>query len=148
MERKEIAKILRENGSNCAQAVVVPFSVVLGSDPVHTFKMAEALGFGLGDGDGMCGALTGAAMMVGMKKSDGDIDNPGTKKMTYNTISLLKKEFTEKMGGNTCRKLKNDGKCEKCVALACELLDKYLLGIYPDGERPDIKVIRNEHAKF
>ena len=150
MDRKEIALELRKHGYNCAQAVAVAFSNVLGSDPIHTFKMAEALGFGMGDGEGPCGALGAAALMVGMKKSDGDIENPRTKRQSYTTMSMLKQEFKDRVGDTVCRNIKANEKvsCEECVLLSCELLDKYLLGIYPDGEEPDIKVIKNPGAKF
>lgn len=149
MDRKEVALLLRQNGFNCAQSVAVAFSNVLGSDPIHTFKMAEPFGFGMGDGESDCGCISAMAMMVGMKKSDGDIDNPKTKRQSYRMISTIKNEFKDRVGETTCRKIK-EGKvsCEECIAISCELLDKYLLGIYPDGEDPDIKVIRNKDAKF
>lgn len=149
MDRKEIALELRRNGFNCAQAVAVAFSNVLGSDPIHTFKMAEPFGFGLGDGEDLCGCISAMALMVGMKKSDGEIENPKTKRQSYRTISTMKEEFRSRVGESTCRKIKEGNiSCNECIAISCELLDKYLLGIYPDGEEPDIKVIRNKDAKF
>lgn len=154
MDRKEVALELYKNGSNCAQAVAVAFANVMGVDPIDTFKMAEPFGFGMGDSLGPCGALSGACMVVGMKRSDADIENPKSKRECYTLISAMKNEFAERAGGYTCQEIKSHGdketrmKCSECVALACELADKYLLGIYPDGEEPEIKVIKNEHAKF
>lgn len=149
MDRKEIALELRKNGFNCAQSVAVAFSNVLGCEAIHTFKMAEPFGFGMGDGESQCGCLSAIAMMVGMKKSDGDIENPRTKRQSYTMISAIKNEFKDKVGDTICKNIKGgEVSCEECILLSCELLDKYLLGIYPDGEEPDIKVIRNRDAKF
>lgn len=150
MDRKEVALELRRHGYTCSQAVAVAFSNVLGSDPIHTFKMAEPFGFGMGDGEGVCGALSGACLMVGMKKSDGDIENPRTKRQSYTTMAMIKQEFSSKIGSCICRDIKANEKvsCDECIAFSCELLDKYLLGIYEDGEEPEIKVIRNKNAKF
>ncbi len=154
MDRKEVALELHKNGFNCAQAVTVAFASTMGVDPIQTFKMAEAFGFGMGDSLATCGALTGAAMVVGMKRSDADLDNPKSKRDCYRLINAIKTEFADRAGATICHDLKgmDTGKplmsCTACIGLACELLDKYLLGIYPDGEEPDIKVIKNPNAKF
>ena len=154
MDRKEIANELHKNGFNCAQAVAVAFCNTMGADPVQAFKMAEPFGFGMGDSYGPCGALSGACMVVGMKRSDADLDNPKSKRDCYRLISAIKAEFNERVGATVCHEIKGmDGgeqklSCDGCIELGCELLDKYLLGIYPDGEEPDIKVIKNPNAKF
>ena len=155
MDRKEMALMLHENHFNCAQSLVCAYANVLGADPIQAFKMAESFGFGMGSMS-TCGCLTASAMLVGLKKSDGDLDNPKTRRQCYNTIKMITQEFEDKFGSTLCRDLKTgagegDGTkkrvpCEELIAYTVEMLDRYLLGIY-DGD-DEIKVIRNEHAKF
>ena len=155
MDRKEIAVTLHQNHFNCAQCIVCAFSNVLGADAIQAFKMAEALGLGMGS-MGTCGCLTAAAMMVGMKKSDGDLDNPRTRRQCYMTMQMITREFEEKFGSTICAELKS-GKdengedkdlfsCNDRISYTVEMLDRHLLGI-SDGEN-EIRVIKNPHAKF
>ncbi len=126
--------MLNNNGFNCAQCVACSFCNVMGADPVETFRMAEALGFGMGS-MGTCGAVTAMALVVGMKISDGNLDNPKTKKQCYNMMQTLTKEFADKNGSIICSELKgvHTGKvlrsCKGCIEDAVQLLDKHLLGI-------------------
>jgi len=155
MDRKEMALMLNDNHFNCAQSLVCSFVNVLGADPIQAYKMAEPFGFGMGSMS-TCGCLTGAAMLVGLKKSDGDMDNPKTRRMCYNTIKAMTDEFEAKFGSTQCSVLKSrrteDGEekeitgCKELIAYTVDMLDRYLLGIY-EGDS-EIKVIKNEHAKF
>ena len=134
MDRKEQTSMLHKNKFNCAQAVACSFCNVMGADPVETFRLAEAFGFGMGSMD-VCGAVSGMALVVGMKMSDGNLDAPKTKKECYSMMKKLKEEFKEKIGSDICSEIKGaeTGKpiasCDTCVRYAAELLDKYLLGI-------------------
>ncbi len=135
MDRKEIALMLHHNNVNCAQSVICAFSNVLGVDPVTAFRMAEAFGFGMGC-QGVCGAVSGMAMAVGLKMSDGNLDNPGTKHECYEMISKLKAEFEDKYGTCQCSELKDyeleDGSvrsCDEYIQTAVEILDRELLGL-------------------
>ena len=54
----------------------------------------------------MCGALSGAFMLAGMKNSAG-ADQPGmTKGQTYKVTKMLKEKFEQKNGAYLCRDLK------------------------------------------
>ena len=134
MTRKEQAIMLHHNGFNCAQSVTCSFCNVMGADPETTFRLAEALGFGMGN-MGTCGAVSAMALVTGMKISDGNLDHPTTKKECYQMMQKLIAEFTEKNGSIICREIKgvDTGKvlrsCDGCIEDAVELLDKYLLGI-------------------
>ena len=85
MDRKEQALDLQKRGFNCAQSVACSFCNVMGADLETTFKLSEAFGLGLGSME-TCGAISGMAMVVGMKMSDGDLDNPKTKRQCYNMM--------------------------------------------------------------
>lgn len=128
MDRKEKAMELHKSKYNCAQSIACSFCEEMGADPVQTFKQAEALGFGMGC-MGTCGVLTGMALVVGMKMSDGDLNDPKTKKECYKMMSALTKEFNEKYGSSICAELKsaeNRKSCDELIAYGVELLDKHL----------------------
>ena len=134
MDRKEQAVMLHKNGFNCAQAVACSFCHVMGADPITTFRLAEPLGYGMGQ-MGTCGAVSAMALVTGMKMSDGNLDQPGTKKECYQMMSELTAAFKEKVGSIVCREIKGEDtgtpllSCDDCIAEAAALLDKYLLGI-------------------
>lgn len=134
MDRKEQAVMLHKSGFNCAQSVACSFCNVMGADPVETFKLSEAFGFGMGS-MGTCGAVSAMAIVVGMKVSDGNLDSPKTKKECYKVMRELTEAFVNKNGSMICREIKGVEtkkvlrSCDGCIEDAVELLDKYLLGI-------------------
>ena len=134
MDRKEQAKMLSDHGFNCCQAVACSFCNVMGEDPIHVFKMAEAFGHGMGTMV-TCGAVSAMAMVAGMKLSDANLDHPRSRGNCYTMMQLMIGEFLEKNGSIVCRELKgvDTGKplrsCEGCIEDAVEILDRCLLGI-------------------
>ncbi len=134
MNRKEQAVMLHDHGFNCAQSVACAFCNVMGADPETTFRLAEPLGFGMGN-MGTCGAVSAMALVTGMKLSDGNLDKPATKKQCYKMMQKLIAEFTDKNGSIICREIKGVDtgnvlrSCNGCIEDAVELLDKHLLGI-------------------
>lgn len=131
MDRKQQALELHKNKFNCAQSLACAFANVMGADPVQAFKQAEAFGFGMGT-MGTCGVVSGMAMVVGMKISDGNLDDPQTKKECFKMMRVLTDAFQEKFGSITCADLKtaeNRKSCDDLIAYGAELLDKHLLGL-------------------
>ena len=134
MDRKEQAVMLHKNNFNCAQSTACVFCNVMGHDPVEVFKLAEAFGYGMGT-TRTCGAVSGMALVARMKISDGDLDNPSTKKECYAMMEKLTDAFLAKNGSLECRVLKglDTGEplksCDEYIKDAVEILDKYLLGI-------------------
>lgn len=134
MDRKELALKLHHSKFNCCQSVACAFCHVMGTDPETAFKLAEPFGFGLGCME-TCGAVSGMAMVVGMKMSDGNLEDPKTKKECYAMMQKLIEEFKAMNGSIICREIKgiDTGKvlrsCDGCIEDAVELLDKHLLGL-------------------
>ena len=134
MDRKELALELHRQKFNCAQSVACAFCNVLGYDPQTVFKMSEAFGFGMGS-MGTCGAVSGMAMVIGMMKSDGDLDDPKTKKKCYNLMKEATARFEKKNKSIICSEIKGveTGKvlrsCDGCIQDAVAILDDLLLDI-------------------
>ena len=96
-ERQQRAQELHGKGYNCAQSVACAYCDLVGLDEQTAYKMAEGFGLGMGVMD-MCGALSGAFMLAGVKGSAG-IEAPGTTKaQTYQQTREMANAFKEKNG--------------------------------------------------
>lgn len=131
MERKELAVELHHRKYNCAQSVACAFADKVDMDERDVFRAAESFGFGMGYMK-TCGALSGVALIIGLMNSDGNLDDPETKKICYAKMKQLAMAFEEKNGSTVCMELKGvkTGKvlrsCDGCVEDAAELLEKLL----------------------
>ena len=92
-------------GMNCAQAVVCAFAKDLGVDETTVYAAAEGFGAGIGDMKNICGAVSGAIMLAGLKNSS---KNPeaSSKGSTYQLAKTIKAEFIKKNGTVICQELK------------------------------------------
>lgn len=130
-ERAEQAQRLHDMGYNCAQAVTCAYCDLVGLDAETAYKMAEGFGLGMGMME-VCGALTGAFMLLGMQDSAGTAHLGATKGRTYKTVKGFAAEFREQNGTILCRELKGvtDGtvrrSCAGCIEDACRLLESRL----------------------
>lgn len=132
MNKQEYAVSLRNNGYNCAQAVVCAFKDEIGLDEKELFRLSECFGSGLGCTLGTCGALNGACMVISWLVSSGNLDRPDSKGRTYMNERKLVQKFEETAGALQCRKIKGieTGKvlceCEECVRIAAELVENWI----------------------
>lgn len=133
MNRIEKAKENHKKGYNCSQAVACAFCDEVGLDEKTMFALTEGLGLGLGDMQGTCGAVSGAAIILSMKYSCANPDSPKSKAETYKIIRSLTSAFREKNGSEICHELKgsNNGgvplrACPGCVEDAAAILEEIL----------------------
>ena len=131
MTKAEKAVSLHYKGYNCAQAVVCAFADDLGLDEQTAYKMSEAFGLGVGQME-ICGAVSGACMVAGMKNSGG-LDNIGkTKGETYKINRAIADEFKQMNESVICRELKGVEtgnvirSCTGCIEDAVKIVEKYL----------------------
>ncbi|MEI6060257.1 MAG: C-GCAxxG-C-C family protein [Bacteroidota bacterium] len=108
MDRSEKALIYFDGNYNCAQSVLAAFSEELGLSEDESLKVACAFGGGIGRQQLTCGAVTGAAMALGLKFGKGIDDSDDKKRLTYEKTISLFNEFTALHGSTNCRKLLND----------------------------------------
>ena len=139
MDRVQKAEILFTGGCNCAQAVFAAFADELGMDEELAKKIATGLGGGVGRMREVCGAVSAAALVIGMRL--------GPDKMkAYPVIQDFCAKFKEKCGSIVCRELLGltqkrddptpaartleyyqDRPCKALVGLAAETLNDFLL---------------------
>ncbi|MBQ2140963.1 MAG: C_GCAxxG_C_C family protein, partial [Acidaminococcaceae bacterium] len=72
-----------DKGYNCAQSVACTYADLVGLDEATMFKVTEGLGKGMGGTLATCGALSGACVLAGMKRSTGNLEAPDSKLETY-----------------------------------------------------------------
>lgn len=131
MSRAERASRKHREGYNCCQAVACVFAEETGIDEKILYKAAEGFGGGMGTAQGVCGAVSGAAMVCGLVNSDGDIEDAGqTKASTTRMAGKIQREFAEQAGALICKDIKagNNGvpftSCSDCIKIAVELTEK------------------------
>ena len=132
-EKADIASAKHRNGYNCCQSVACAFAEEVGIDEALLYKMGEGFGAGMGTTQGVCGALSGAAMIAGLVYSDGNTEHAGlTKAKTTRAAGIMQKKFIERAKALICRDIKtgNNGSawtsCDMCIRIATELVEEEL----------------------
>lgn len=111
---------------NCAQAVACTLAPAIGADEDACFRATEGLGAGMGGLTETCGAVTGAAVIIGMANSNGAAD-PTSKQGTYRIVRKLAADFRAQNGSTLCPELKGVEtkrplrSCNGCILDALDL---------------------------
>lgn len=85
-------------GLNCAQSVYCAFAEELGMDAETAAKVSAGLGGGVGRLREVCGAVTGATLVLGMKYGP-------DKTAVYEKVQEFAAIFKQEMGSIICRDL-------------------------------------------
>lgn len=94
----EKAVALFATGMNCAQAVYCAFAQDFGMDAETAAKVSSGLGGGVGRLREVCGAVTGATLVLGMKFGP-------DKSAVYEKVQAFAAAFKAEMGSIVCREL-------------------------------------------
>ena len=105
MNRSDIAVACFREGFTCSQAVLTAFADGCGLDRKTAMRIAAGFGGRMGRMALTCGAVTGAIMVIGLKK--GRIVGPDekSKQKTYGLVRELRKRFESRNGSISCREL-------------------------------------------
>ncbi|MCR5731685.1 MAG: C-GCAxxG-C-C family protein [Sphaerochaetaceae bacterium] len=113
-ERADMAVALKRSRCNCTQAVLVACKDEMGLDEDTLMSLGSGFGAGMGCLEATCGALVGATMVAGVKKSG---------KGSMQASRVLLRRFEEECGKTICKDLKQHGTdCSDCVKNAVLLL--------------------------
>ena len=137
MTRVEKAVSLFDQKYNCAQAILAAYCPDYGLDETLALKLASVFGGGIARTGGMCGAVSGALMVLSLRYCDarpkGMLEKPVHKK-----ARLFLKRFEEEAGSHNCNAMRgfdpargryvkgNNEPCPGFVELACSLLEELL----------------------
>jgi C_GCAxxG_C_C family probable redox protein len=91
-----------EQHFNCSQAVLSAFAGQLGLDRSTAFKIASPFGGGIARRGGMCGAVTGALLALGLARG---ADTPAGKEAIYRLSGELIRRFEARHATLLCREL-------------------------------------------
>ena len=143
--KTDLARQYHEQGYGCSQSVLATFAQEYGLSEETALRIATGFGSGMGRMCEVCGALTGAFMVIGLKHgkviTDGSRYGTNTE-TTYRLVAELAKKFEARNGSIYCRELIGHDlsdpderakvvqlglfatTCRKCVVDAVELLEE------------------------
>jgi len=140
LDNKEKALELFDNGCNCCQATILGICEERGLDKATATKIASVFGGGMTQGE-LCGTVTGATMMIGMKYGTDNIEDKETKDKANALVKEFCKKFREENGSLRCSELlgydmstlegrtqaaesgKKKEVCPKLVGMAVEMVE-------------------------
>ncbi len=105
MEKYEIAADYMKKGYNCAQSIIKAYAGDVGINKEDAVRMASALGGGVGRNGHICGAVSGAALIIGMKFGTIDPADFPAKETAYNKTNELLNRFIEENKSVLCKEL-------------------------------------------
>ncbi len=105
MTKSDVALASFNKGITCSAAVFSAFAKELGLDEKTARKIACGFGAGISRTGNICGAVSGAIMVIGLRYGKSE---PGDDAATEKTRDLVRQfihEFTEKNGSVQCTEL-------------------------------------------
>lgn len=104
MTKAEKALELFSNNFNCSQAVLTAFASDFGLDEKLALMLGTQFGGGARNAE-MCGAVSGALMILGLKYGHFESENNEQKSRAYAIAAEYTKRFRELNGSIVCRDL-------------------------------------------
>lgn len=129
----EKALQLHHEGNNCCQSVCLAFAEKLNIDEDILFKISEGFGAGMGNLQGICGALSATVIIAGIHNSSGKDTAVRTKTKTYRLVSQINDEFADLVGSIYCKDIKGleTGhilkSCDGCIESAVYIVNNLIL---------------------
>lgn len=143
MNREESAVRIFSEGFNCAQAVLGAFADRTGLESDQAMRVASCFGGGMRRGE-VCGAVTGALMVLGMTGGYTSGTDTDAKKRSNERAGDFLDRFSASQGSIICKELLGDDlsnsaglerlvrsgafvtECPKFVAEAVRILDEMI----------------------
>ncbi len=132
-------------GFNCAQSVFSSFCDILGIEKDTALRIATGFGSGMARKQEVCGAVTGAIMVIGARYGRSNSESAERTGETYEKVRLLMDSFAREYGTWNCRDLLEgcnlntpEGQreisekdlsnkvCRRCVKSAAEMVEELL----------------------
>ena len=145
LEKSDAAVAMVAGSWNCAQSVLGVFCAELGIDPEMAMKLASGFGAGMGKKQEVCGAVSGAIMVIGLQYGQAREDDKAAKETAYRLSREMMDRFQTEFGSCRCRELlpgldlateaghqryKAEGWsekiCQPCVRFAVRILEEIL----------------------
>ncbi|MBN2084795.1 MAG: C_GCAxxG_C_C family protein [Anaerolineales bacterium] len=105
MDRSDQAAEHMRGGWNCAQSVVKAFSAELGVEEEAVVRMAASFGGGMARNGYVCGAVSGAAIVLGARCGFSDPADTEARTKNVAKVNALIEKFQKENGAVLCREL-------------------------------------------
>ncbi|MFZ5649263.1 MAG: C-GCAxxG-C-C family protein [Bacillota bacterium] len=105
MSKVDLALSCFKEGFLCSQALLSTYGTELGLDRETALKISAAFGGGFGRMGGICGAVSGAFMVVSLKYGHVKAEDGQAKDKTYGLVREFTDKFKSRNGSITCRDL-------------------------------------------
>ena len=105
MSRVELAVSCFKEGFDCSQALLSTYSPQFGLDRETALKVADAFGGGMGHMGEICGAVTGAFMVIGLKHGRTKVEDEQAHEKTYSLVNEFANRFKSRNASIVCREL-------------------------------------------
>ena len=105
MNHTKAAVACFRSGFNCAQAVLSTYAGNYGLSRDNALKVGSGFGGGMGRMGGVCSAVTGAYMVLGLHGGATDAQDAAAKQRTYALVQAFTQEFKSRHGCIGCREL-------------------------------------------
>ena len=105
MDREIRGAQLFMEGYNCAQAVIMAFSDLIGMDEKICAKISSSFGGGMGRMREVCGAVSGMLMVAGILYGYDGPEEGQIKKDHYTRVQELAEAFRSEAGSIICREI-------------------------------------------
>jgi C_GCAxxG_C_C family probable redox protein len=92
-------------GASCSMAVFSAYAPDLGLDAGTAASIASPFGAGISRTDDICGAVTGALMVIGLAQRKEDIRDAASREKVYALAQRFIAEFTARNGSVMCTDL-------------------------------------------
>jgi C_GCAxxG_C_C family probable redox protein len=131
-------------GYNCAQSTLYVFTVNT-MDETLALNISAGFGVGMGRKQEVCGAISGAIMVLGLKYGNDGNDSKEKINNVYKKARYLIERFTKEKGTVNCRELLNgcdlstdegqeyfqknnlkENNCCEYIALTCRILEEIM----------------------
>ena len=124
----QAATLLADSKTNCAQSVLSVFTQELGIDPATALKISLPFGAGMGRTGGVCGAVSGAYIVLGLRPYP-ELSPTERKEKVYSLVQEFNQRFTSLHDSLNCSVLLGCnlsqpgefGRCSRAETLSCSL---------------------------
>lgn len=145
MNHADTAEALFKMKYNCAQAVAGAFCDITKIDADTAFALSSSFGGGFGRNREVCGAVSGACIVLGALYGNYPPDDHDAKTAHYALVREFMEKYKEKNGSYICRELLGGAEaggtpdertpefykkrpCVELVRCAAEILDEMISG--------------------
>ena len=94
-----------QDGFNCSQAILSTYCEEFGLDKKTALQIACGLGAGMGRLGEVCGAVSGAYLIIGLKYGKHQKEDNAAKEITYKKIQEFARLFEQRNKTTVCREL-------------------------------------------